>query len=1368
MEDYRELVGMVHGIHAMDMKARLIEREMEGLKQDRNAVERRQELTGREAGSLAAIGDRLKMAASELAGSESEIAGGKLELAELLGQKWVIGRWNPRDRTEIIFAGMGDLESEFSKGEGAAVLGHIVDTVIDDIVSGDPNMRLARERMEVDRLDVRGTKLERWNLSLDLFASLGISQNGTITSAGSNMSFTLWDWGKDKVKTRVAELKKEWGDLRVREESDRITREIDGLKKLITGLKTQSETAYKRWNDTRETADAARREYDAGETAYGAYMKKMQDAQKAEMALIDAVTQLNAHIGTFQTYLDRLDITPGTVEVPEAPVTVGTPALGNLLDLLIMEGKGMPALAARAAPAKAVLPAARAEREAVAVDIAGLKEMVRSNITGFLRVMDIKPAGENDLPGLEGYMYMTTNDWVDLWADYLSRKDLGGRPILSNEDAAAHMKAFIRIAGEQGLNEKLKGIDLPDWLGNYMRQQVTIKMAYDLDEEKPEIRGVMPDIFARMGYMNLLAHIGPSNAAEGRNPDDYILTHATAMDREHLESRQPVTLEDRIRADAGVMAGAEKDRPAFLVWQNAFQEVADMLETRTFDRALYGDKPEFRAMIEKYLGKPVTADPDATKPDDMYLAAAKYMAQNDLTYRDMEIMFAEISGRRGVTDLKDIADHLYGTLTEADVDRQPELFPMFKNMNDAVRETRAAIRALEAKKAPAPEERSELETRRGKLSELEHIRRINLDRFLYTAPLAKVVFVYNASLEFKAREKYIEELRKALRQRGHDLGAEDVVRVYGYDETAVYEIKRNLTPEEKHAAISAIMNRYNDPDVIRVISAQLGVNLDDRKVSPGYVLGDKVVTALLHSVIENKVDARGAVSVDTGRLPVREVKTVRRYIKGATFNEDGDNTKTHYILLGPDGRQIAMYTQEAGTNEIFVSTGSRIRPHAKWKGEIKFTREGVPYIDGYKSESFRYEKLRTRVTAVVPSKGTEDRRSGKKSLVFPAGTILMKGTMYSRPDDISGEKPGEESGRSFFYYGPKGSGRMIGFSQIIAAPGSVPVPGEVVETWVTYFDSRGTTEGFIGEIDLSADEEQIGIRSSLKGIGRPVLKEHIEHAYRDDVRTARRVETEVKGEKYDIFSGRLIENKRARNDKDGNLLTQETLDYAATGAYGQIVFTERDASGLVRKYAFRTQPGETLDYYIAEREKCERGLDECIDNLTKRGIAPISEGSYRLVEGQDKNGDPKTYWDMVTYRNFETDEQTIDPTEYTYGIKLPDGREAVKVTYRGISSDEMSNREVKGEYYMLARGREILWETSRADYILPEEEAVIRAAEEAAGRGVAAPLLPMAALPGAYSGSVQEKEAIADGKKKVATGYSDGKFSYTQVDDGRA
>ncbi|MFH1665480.1 MAG: hypothetical protein ABIA77_04965, partial [Candidatus Omnitrophota bacterium] len=41
MEDYRELVGMVHGIHAMDMKARLIEREMEGLKQDRNAVERR-------------------------------------------------------------------------------------------------------------------------------------------------------------------------------------------------------------------------------------------------------------------------------------------------------------------------------------------------------------------------------------------------------------------------------------------------------------------------------------------------------------------------------------------------------------------------------------------------------------------------------------------------------------------------------------------------------------------------------------------------------------------------------------------------------------------------------------------------------------------------------------------------------------------------------------------------------------------------------------------------------------------------------------------------------------------------------------------------------------------------------------------------------------------------------------------------------------------------------------------------------------------------------------------------------------------------------------------------------------------------------
>ncbi|MFH1665827.1 MAG: hypothetical protein ABIA77_06760, partial [Candidatus Omnitrophota bacterium] len=239
--------------------------------------------------------------------------------------------------------------------------------------------------------------------------------------------------------------------------------------------------------------------------------------------------------------------------------------------------------------------------------------------------------------------------------------------------------------------------------------------------------------------------------------------------------------------------------------------------------------------------------------------------------------------------------------------------------------------------------------------------------------------------------------------------------------------------------------------------------------------------------------------------------------------------------------------------------------------------------------------------------------------------------------------------------------------------------------------------------------------------------------------------------------------------KDGNLLTQETLDYAATGAYGQIVFTERDASGLVRKYAFRTQPGETLEYYITEREKCERGLDECVDNLMQKGIAPISEGSYRLVEGQDKNGDPKTYWDMVTYRNFETDEQTIDPTEYTYGIKLPDGREAVKVAYRGISSDEMSNREVKGEYYMLARGREILWETSRADHILPEEEAVIRAAEEAAGRrGVAAPLLPMAALPGAYSGSVQEKEAIADGKKKVATGYSDGKFLYAQVDDVRA
>ncbi|MCK4851665.1 MAG: hypothetical protein KAS86_00995, partial [Candidatus Omnitrophica bacterium] len=458
-------------------------------------------------------------------------------------------------------------------------------------------------------------------------------------------------------------------------------------------------------------------------------------------------------------------------------------------------------------PEERITEAAAPRAEA---DTEQLRRIVGASVNRLLKAAGVMDAEGN----VAGKRYMSKQAWIDLWVEYFSRRDLNGNIIFDERGAESYIDKFVSIAGKNNLGESLEGSDMPDWLGAYFSSQVSIETESSINDE---VWGILPDIFARMGYISFLVQLSEYNDSVGKAPADYLFPGLTAMDMEHFKENMPVSVEERITEDLSVLRNADTKEglEPFLKWEKAAGGVLNRLETRTSGRAVYGKKSSVtKDQVEKYLGRDIKADIRIQPDDAVFLAVSSYMTRNDLSYEAMGRILGEMK------PLKAVTDHLYGDINDRDIEKEPQ------------------FRVL-----------------RSDYSEFKERRLLN------TARLQKTLFLYNAVLEYRAREIYADKNRGTL-SRG------EYVQTFGYDEVEVEKTKKAMTAEDRQKAVDGFLARYNNPMIRGIVKEHIGADLNEAE-APGFMAGDKVVSALLHSVIETEEEfshpVKSGVIIDGSR-----------------------------------------------------------------------------------------------------------------------------------------------------------------------------------------------------------------------------------------------------------------------------------------------------------------------------------------------------------------------------------------------------------------------------------------------------------------------------------------------------------------------
>ncbi|MFH1836528.1 MAG: TolC family protein, partial [Candidatus Omnitrophota bacterium] len=826
---------------------------------------------------------------------------------EVSKSRWIIGITDKAKGTTE-FYGLSDITRYMGTSDGGAdqiseFVSFIPGFVVNDIVSQDPAIQFLRKELVKDIISGDLARKERWNPGIDLSASSSIvGESGSFNSATLSAIINLWDFGKSKARGEVMKAREALTSLRLTKEQKDNVRYLEQLAGFIEAGYGRVKVSYERVISSMEFERDAQMRYEANTQDYNywTYAKAIIDSRDARIDYLDAVNQYMKYVGAFKTRSGLLwrDVPATSVEPAAKPVTGTIKKTGGWISRLrdyLYKGKIEPKMVE-------VTP----EPSQNAMDTNALDLMVRKNIPRVLKALNIlTPDGT-----VTSQKYFTRNEWTALWTSYLSREDIHGKYILNNVSAEKYMERFIGLIENNDLMGRLDGKDIPDWFGSYFTPWPGMLMItrYNIDDEKS---GIIPDIFARIGYVNFLVKFADYNERVGKQ-GDFIIPEATRADREHLKRGEPMPLTVRIDEDIAMMdriSGVRTDDAQDAVlWEKNVKDLFDRWETNTPGEITFADKDRMRSILADYYGRDIVISVSKGSDNALFQALYAYMVQHGLSFSDIERIFADIR------PLKPLMDRIYNHIAPEDVAMYPE-FSVLKRIDEMIA-------------------KGELSGRSDQVEQMKAMREDINKGLVRVSRLFKTLYVYNAIMEYTAsKEIYIGKIKREMKGL---MTEDEIIALIGYNYSEIKNIIHEMTGGNRAEAINRVIERYENPEVISTIKKELGVDLD--RETSGFSVGDKIIKALTESIIETEWVISGSLGVsyqdkegpkkaqrEMGEEPISRLReTVRKSIQA----------KESDIFAGKGGLRETAQVEVA---ETVIKPG----PQAAISGETDFVAKAL-------------------------------------------------------------------------------------------------------------------------------------------------------------------------------------------------------------------------------------------------------------------------------------------------------------------------------------------------------------------------------------------------------------------------------------------
>ncbi|KJJ83359.1 membrane protein containing Peptidoglycan binding-like domain protein [Candidatus Omnitrophus magneticus] len=884
MMDYEDVMAVIEGIKSEIVKLRVIEEYKKSLFEDAEIEKIMERVTG--TGEKDIIEGILAELSAEEASVRKLLADKKAILWELVASQWVLGMRDIETGMELLYPA-GNIKNGQNKED-------LMDLMFESLEKNDPEMKYLYEEIEKDFVDREYAKLKRWDPRINLTFSINIAEDKSIgeflTLSGN---FIVWDFGKSRAEQFMAESKIEVTKTEITARGKEIKREIDTKSTHIKEAYSEVVTAYSWLESAVNATSLARKAYESHTSAYWVYADKLREVYKAKMDYIKAVAKYNATVARFKAYLEFLGVKVELTAIAEESVSIRTNEKSNVLEEVI---KTQPVVSEKKEKPMPIPVMGK-------IEFTGIRAIVADNIDNILNTLNI--VGQDGK--IIGEQYMDREGWIDFFTAYLTKRDPLGRVSFDQTRAKTYLTKFTAIAKNYKMADRLNSVDLPEWLGAYFIPLSLIETRTNINDG---MQGVLPDIFSKIGYVSFLVNLSEDRAKQG-NADNYALPKASITDEQHVQEGKVLSLADRINIDTAIMKHANLNMDTtrnMLKWQSAVINFLAETETKMNKRETNEMKTEIRGMLKSYYGRLFLESPEEKYDDELFLAVTSYMMQKGVTLRELKSLLVRMKA------LKPVTDYLFGTITPEDIKTDP-FFNVIKSLDSALK---SGITG---------------DTRNHILNE----RRVCAERITNeTGPFFKTLFLYDAILEYGAREAYIDKIKD---QQYGEISTEDIIAVHKYDDATIKAIVRDMPLSRQKEYIENFLKDYKDPNIRAFIKESMGVDLQFKTskgkemTGPGYKKGAKILTSVLHSAVETEVKISGNVLV-TGQRG-SSVKSISGYIDGFTWAIDKEGKaqieKRYYILLGPDGKQIAMYAQIDGSKDVYVATSGKARANAKWK-----------------------------------------------------------------------------------------------------------------------------------------------------------------------------------------------------------------------------------------------------------------------------------------------------------------------------------------------------------------------------------------------------------------------------------------------------
>ena len=312
--------------------------------------------------------------------------------------------------------------------------------------------------------------------------------------------------------------------------------------------------------------------------------------------------------------------------------------------------------------------------------------------------------------------------------------------------------------------------------------------------------------------------------------------------------------------------------------------------------------------------------------------------------------------------------------------------------------------------------------------------------------------------------------------------------------------------------------------------------------------------------------------------------------------------------------------------------------------------------------------------------------------------------------------------------------------------------------WITEFveKDKASESGYIAEIDETGTFVRGAVLSDV-----PLLREKgwTEKALGGDTRTY--------SEKYDVVTKTLevsnvIREQLLKRDSHGNIIEQIVIDGEDNTTFRKLYVyigqeSPKDArEWFITRYTFEPEQEKVLKDYVAE--KGSGSISEFIVYLQKR-LKQEQEEKFIINMGLDGQGNNKTYWDRVEFKNYSGKDNALQPVKITHNIDFVSEEDMGVVkndNYRGIPAIKVEERGTNKQGRVFTRisiisesGRNGLYERAFVEFnpeetpkVSPDKEKVSIKDKETQ---------PYSALPSARN-KVTFKNAVANVRKVLTSG----------------